>query len=154
VRIIGDGPGRTELERQAGALGIEAEFTGAVLPADVPGLLHECDAAAAPYPAEEHGQDDYFSPLKVYEYMAAGMPIIASSVGQIPAIVDDGRTGLLVPPSDSAALAGALARLAGDPALRRALGCRARDDAEQRFSWSGVLSRITSALPARQVVRR
>lgn len=152
VRIIGDGPGRPELERLAGSLGIRAEFTGAVRPADVPALLHECDAAAAPYPSDEEGHDDYFSPLKVYEYMAAAMPIIASSVGQIPSILENGRTGLLVPPSEPAALAAALTRLAGDHALRADLGGRARDDAEKRFSWDRVLARITAALPApRQV---
>ena len=97
---------------------METEFTGAVRPADVPALLHECGAATAPYPAEEDGRDDYFSPLKIYEYMAAGMPIIASSVGQIPSILDDGRTGILVPPSEPAALAAALTRVADDPALR------------------------------------
>ncbi|MET3812259.1 glycosyltransferase family 4 protein [Arthrobacter sp. UYEF3] len=154
VRIIGDGPVRMELEQLAGSLGIQTEFTGAVRPADVPALLHECDAAAAPYPAEEAGRDDYFSPLKVYEYMAAAMPIVASSVGQIPSILDDGRTGILVPASDPAALAAALNRLADNPALRDGLGSQAREDAEKRFSWNGVLSRITSALPApRKVVR-
>jgi len=147
VRIIGDGPGRPELEHLADSLRIKTEFTGAVRPAEVPALLHECDAAAAPYPAEEEGRDDYFSPLKVYEYMAAGMPIIASSVGQIPSILDDGRTGILVPPSDPGALAGALTRLADDAGRREVLGSRAREEAEKRFSWNGVLSRITAALP-------
>jgi glycosyltransferase involved in cell wall biosynthesis len=147
VRIIGDGPGRPELEHLADSLRIKTEFTGAVRPAEVPALLHECDAAAAPYPAEEEGRDDYFSPLKVYEYMAAGMPIIASAVGQIPSILDDGRTGILVPPSDPGALAGALTRLADDAGRREVLGSRAREEAEKRFSWNGVLSRITAALP-------
>jgi glycosyltransferase involved in cell wall biosynthesis len=147
ARIIGDGPGRAELEQLADSLRVETEFTGAVRPADVPALLHECDASAAPYPAEEEGRDDYFSPLKVYEYMAAGMPIIASFVGQIPSILDDGRTGILVPPSEPAALAAALTRVADDPALREDLGSRAREEAEKRFSWNGVLSRITAALP-------
>lgn len=153
VRIIGDGPGRMDLEHLAVALGVETEFTGAVPPATVPGLLHECDAAAAPYPADEEGHDDYFSPLKVYEYMAAAMPIIASSVGQIPSILEDGRTGILVPASEPLALAAALTRVADDPALRECLGSQAREDAEKRFSWNGVLARITAALPApRKVV--
>jgi alpha-maltose-1-phosphate synthase len=147
VRIIGDGPGRADLERLAASLGVDTKFTGAVPPAAVPGLLQECDAAAAPYPPEAAGQDDYFSPLKVYEYMAAAMPIIASAVGQIPSIVDDGRTGILVPPGEPASLAAALTSLAEDPALRERLGNQARRDAVERFSWNGVLSRITAALP-------
>jgi starch synthase len=148
VRVIGDGPGREDLERLAATLGVETDFTGAVPPVAVPGLLDECDAAAAPYPPEAPGQDDYFSPLKVYEYMAAAMPIIASAVGQIPSIVDDGRTGILVAPGEPASLAAALARLAEYPELRQRLGNEARADAVERFSWNGVLSRITTALAA------
>ncbi|WP_246527909.1 glycosyltransferase family 4 protein [Pseudarthrobacter albicanus] len=147
VKIIGDGPGRADLEHLAAKLGVETDFAGAVPPAAVPGLLQECDAAAAPYPPEADGEDDYFSPLKVYEYMAAAMPIIASAEGQIPSIVDDGRTGILVPPGELKSLAAALTSLAEDPALRERLGAEARHDAVERFSWDGVLGRIIAALP-------
>ncbi|MFE5838983.1 glycosyltransferase family 4 protein [Arthrobacter sp. NPDC056493] len=152
VKIIGDGPGRKDLERAAAGLGVEAEFTGAVPPDAVPGLLHGCDAAAAPYPQPVPGRDDYFSPLKVYEYLAAGMPIVATAVGQIPSIVEDGRTGLLVPPGDASAFAAALRRLGADAALRERLGTQARAAAVGRYSWDGVLSRITAELPLRQEV--
>ncbi|MDT0168529.1 glycosyltransferase family 4 protein [Pseudarthrobacter sp. BRE9] len=148
VRIIGDGPGRTQLEQLASFLGVEVEFTGAVAPGAVPALLHQCDAAAAPYPLAEAGGGNYFSPLKVYEYMAAAMPIVASNVGQIPYILDHGRTGILVPPSEPGALAVALAQLASDPALRGRLGVHAREDAVAWFDWNGVLAGITAALPA------
>jgi starch synthase len=80
--------------------------------------------------------------------MAAAMPVVASAVGQIPSIVEDGRTGILVPPGEPASIAAALARLAGDPELRERLGDRARAAAVERFSWNGVLSRITAALAA------
>lgn len=153
VLVIGDGPGREDLERLAATLGVETEFTGAVPPDAVPALLDRADAAAAPYPADGPGQDDYFSPLKVYEYMAAALPIIASAVGQIPSILDDGRTGLLVPPGEPAAVAEALVRLGESPALREALGTQARAAAVEQFSWNGVLARITAAMPpARRVV--
>jgi alpha-maltose-1-phosphate synthase len=147
VLVIGDGPGREDLARLAATLGVDAEFTGAVSPDAVPGLLDVADAAAAPYPADVAGQDDYFSPLKVYEYMAASLPIIASAVGQIPAILEHGRTGILVQPGEPTAVAEALTRLAADPDLRERLGAAARADAVQRFSWDGVLTRITRALP-------
>lgn len=152
LRIIGDGPGRSGLEQLAASLGLETDFTGAVPPGAVPGLLQECDVAAAPYPAEEAGRDDYFSPLKVYEYMAAAMPIVATSVGQIPSILDHGRTGMLVPAGEPAALAAALAALAANPGLRERLGAQARNDAEMRFSWNGVLARIIAALPTSRKV--
>ena len=147
VLVIGDGPVREDLERLAATLGVEAEFTGAVPPDAVPGLLDTADAAAAPYPADVGGQDDYFSPLKVYEYMAAALPIIASAVGQIPSILEHGRTGVLVAPGEAAAVAEALVRLAQDAALRERLGASAREDALRRFSWDGVLTRITRSLP-------
>lgn len=152
VRIIGDGPGRPDLERLAAQLGVDAEFTGAVAPDSVPRLLHECDAAAAPYPQPEPGQDHYFSPLKVYEYLAAGMPVIATSVGQIPSIIEQERTGLMVPAGDPAAFAAALNRLAADAALRERLGTQARAAAVEHHSWDGVLSLITAALASRQEV--
>ncbi|WP_314193965.1 glycosyltransferase family 4 protein [uncultured Arthrobacter sp.] len=154
VKIIGDGPGRQDLERAAAGLGVEAEFTGAVPPDAVPGLLHECDAAAAPYPQPVPDRDDYFSPLKVYEYLAAGMPIVATAVGQIPSILEDGRTGLLVAPGDPAAFAAALNRLAVDAALRERLGTQARVAAVEHHSWDSVLSLITEALAIRQEVVR
>ncbi len=147
VRIIGDGPMRPVLEALAQKMQVATEFTGAVPPDSVPALLSDCDVAAASYPVPEAGHEDYFSPLKVYEYMAAAMPIIATSTGQIPSILDHGSTGILVPAGDPAAFADALVALAGDPALRLRLGQSARADAVKRFSWEGVLSKITAALP-------
>ena len=76
------------------------------------------DVACAPYPA---GGSDYFSPLKVYEYLAAGLPVVASAVGQIPAALDHGRLGRLVRPGDAAALTAALAALRDRPRPSSAL---------------------------------
>lgn len=142
--IVGDGPQRDGLERRASERGIAQRtlFTGAVEPAAVPGWLQRIDVAVAPYP--EHG-DPYFSPLKVLEYLAAGAVVVASCVGQLPALVADGRTGLLVPPSDAEALAAALARLAQDPPLRRALAAAARADVVERRTWRHVVGRVLSA---------
>jgi glycosyltransferase involved in cell wall biosynthesis len=152
AKIIGDGPCRQELEWTAGQLGVHAEFSGAVAPGSVPGLLHECDAAAAPYPAPEPGRDDYFSPLKVYEYLAAGLPVVASGVGQIPSILQHERTGLLVKPGDPGAIAAALGRLGADAALRQGLGARARAAAVGFYSWDSVLATIRQALASERSV--
>ena len=94
--LVGDGPlARTcPPAGRAAGLADRAELTGAVAPADVGSHLHRMDVACAPYPA---GGSDYFSPLKVYEYLAAGLPVVASAVGQIPAALDHGRLGRLVP---------------------------------------------------------
>ncbi|MBR7504053.1 glycosyltransferase family 4 protein, partial [Mycobacterium tuberculosis] len=83
------------------------------------------DIASAPYP----GGPNYFSPLKVYEYMAAGLPTVASAVGALPDLIAGTGTGLLVPPDDLAALTEALQSLIDDPALRTRMGEAARAEA-------------------------
>ena len=140
LRIIGDGPERAALEEQAAGLGIEVDFRGAVAPADMPGQLAGSAIGVAPYPDLGGEQQQYFSPLKVYEYLAAGLPVVASAVGQLPQIL--GELGTLVPPSDPAALAAAIDTLAADPVLRGKLGWRGRVQAEEKHSWAGAVDRI------------
>ena len=140
LRIIGDGPERAALEEQAAGLGIEVDFRGAVAPADMPGQLAGSAIGVAPYPDLGGEQQQYFSPLKVYEYLAAGLPVVASAVGQLPQIL--GELGTLVPPSDPAALAAAIDTLAADPVLRGELGWRGRVQAEEKHSWAGAVDHI------------
>lgn len=104
--------------------------------------------AVAPYPAGSDEQQ-YFSPLKVYEYAAAGLPVVASAVGQLPAVVRPGRTGLLVPPSDPAALAAAVDDLLGDPARADRMGDAARALMVRAHSWDAVLDRTAGGLTRR-----
>ena len=140
LRIIGDGPERAALEEQAAGLGIEVDFRGAVAPADMPGQLAGSAIGVAPYPDLGGEQQQYFSPLKVYEYLAAGLPVVASAVGQLPQIL--GELGTLVPPSGPAALAAAIDDLAADPVLRGELGWRGRVQAEEKHSWAGAVDHI------------
>ena len=140
VRIVGDGPERANLEAQAHRLGVDVEFRGAVAPEDMPSHLAGSAVGVAPYPASIEDGDQYFSPLKVYEYLAAGLPVVASAVGQLPQIITD--EGVLVPPSNPLALAAALDELASDPQTRQEMGRRARDRAVADHSWSGVVDRI------------
>ena len=140
LRIIGDGPERAALEEQAAGLRIEVDFRGAVAPADMPGQLSGSAIGVAPYPDLGGEQQQYFSPLKVYEYLAAGLPVVASAVGQLPQIL--GELGTLVPPSDPAALASAIDDLAADPVLRGERGWRGRVQAEEKHSWAGAVDHI------------
>ena len=139
--VVGDGPERAAFESAlaARALGDAVEMTGAVPPDAVPGLLASMDAAVAPYPPQP---EFYFSPLKVYEYMAAGLPVVASRIGQIEEAIRDGASGLLCPPGDAPALAGALLALADDPARRVRLGQAARRSVLAGHTWSAVAERI------------
>lgn len=153
LRVVGDGPERAALAALAADREVAVDFRGAVAPADMPRHLAGSAVGVAPYPRAEHGDDQYFSPLKVYEYLAAGLPVVASAVGQLPGIVADGQTGLLVPPSDPDALAAALDTLAADPAGRARMGTAARQQAIREHSWAGVVDTIMGLLPDEVTVR-
>lgn len=143
--VCGDGPERDVLERLARDLGARVDFTGAVAPEHVPDHLASMDVAVAPYPdAPGH----YFSPLKVYEYLAAGLPVVASRIGQTEEVLDHDTTGLLVAPGDADALAAALCALRQDPARRRRLGSAGRRLVEDEHGWDRVVDRVLATLPA------
>lgn len=143
--LIGDGPYRKELEEwRAGCepdIRAAVQMVGAVSPADVPGYLAKMDAAVLCPPALS---DYYFSPLKLFEYMAAGLPVVASRIGQIDEVIDDGVDGLLVTPGDPRALATALADLADRSSLRSSLGLAARARVLERHTWHAVLDRLAT----------
>lgn len=139
--LVGDGPERKNIEEQLASLGLSGVATlyGAVDPAEIPGLLAEMDVGVAPYPEID---GFYFSPMKVYEYMAAGLPVVASEVGQLRQLIVDEVDGLLCPPGDSAALEEALLCLQRDPSLRLRLGNAARAKVIGAYTWTGVASRV------------
>ncbi|AWE43517.1 glycosyltransferase [Actinobaculum sp. 352] len=140
LRIIGNGPERDRLERLARQLRVDTDFRGAVSPARIPEHLAGTAIGVAPYPEPRRAADHYFSPLKVHEYLAAGLPVVASAVGQLPELLRG--VGLLVPPSDPRALAAALDYLAINPQERARLGRLARQRAERQHSWSVAVDRI------------
>lgn len=140
LRILGDGPEREALEAQAAQLSVPVDFVGALAPEDVPAALAGSALGVAPYPAASSEDEHYFSPLKVYEYLAAGLPVVATAIGQIPEILEG--AGTLVPGSDAPALAAAIDELAADPALRTRYGARARELAVTRHSWEQAVTTI------------
>ena len=139
--LVGDSPERAAIEErlaQVQATG-SATLTGAVAPQDVPAWLRQMDVGVAPYPDLAQF---YFSPLKIYEYMAASLPVVASRVGQLDEVVTDQVTGLLYPAEDAAGLQAALAHLRANPALCHALGQAARAEALSQHTWDNVVARI------------
>ena len=86
------------------------------------------------------------------EAMAYGRPVVATAVGGLVDAIEDGETGLLVPPGDAAALRAALERLLGDADLRARLGIAARAHAEANLSWSAATAAVVSLYE--QTVRR
>jgi glycosyltransferase involved in cell wall biosynthesis len=147
--VVGDGPQREPLERLAAELrvGHRITFRGSLAPEAVPAELAGADAAAAPYPTAEC----YFSPLKIVEYLAAGLPVVASRSGQLPQLLTDGEDARLVTPGDAMALSHALAQLRDDDQLRARMGAAARVTA-LHHTWARVvatsLATVGLALPA------
>jgi len=145
--LVGDGPMRPMLEEEIRRLGVQqaVALVGNVPHEEVPRYLALMDVAVAPYPPLE---DFYFSPLKLYEYMAGCRAVVASRIGQVAEVVADGLTGLLYEPGDKEALIGCLRRLRADENLRRALGQNAqaacsknswRQNAERVVGWVELL---------------
>jgi glycosyltransferase involved in cell wall biosynthesis len=126
--IVGDGPLR----------GRVAEAVGFVSPGEVGPYYERAAVVACPSRREGYG-------LVAREAMAYGRPVVASAVGGLLDAVEDGVTGLLVPPRDPAALRGAVERLLGDRALRDALGSAARAQAVERFSWEAASESTVAA---------
>ena len=140
LAVVGDGPVRDELSELAHALGVEhrVHFLGHRTHDEVAMLLASVDMALAPYPALEGFS---FSPLKLYEYLAAGTPVVASAIGQIPDALGDGAFGTLVPPGDADELAAAMLRVAVDPAAA-ARAVAGRDHALAHHGWNERARRI------------
>ncbi len=138
--LVGDGPMRGALEEDTRRLGLEGAVTlaGPVPHEEVPRYLAVMDIAVAPYPALG---DFYYSPLKLYEYMAAGRPVVASRIGQVADVVRDGVTGLLYEPGNGEELLLALRRLRSDERLRAELGSNARIACEEN-TWSRSAARV------------
>jgi glycosyltransferase involved in cell wall biosynthesis len=130
--VVGDGPERPRLERDAARLGGRAHFLGRRPNTEIPDLVAAMDVVVCSSSFEG-------TPLAVLEWMAAAKAIVATDVGGIPAIIEDGVEGLLVPPGDPAALAAAIARLLDDPAERARLGAAARRRQQEQFRLEDML---------------
>ncbi|HWS12764.1 MAG TPA: glycosyltransferase family 4 protein [Rhodocyclaceae bacterium] len=134
--VIGDGPQRRNLERLARELGLGARLRMAGNRDDVPDWLQALDLMALPSYGEEG------VPQSVMQGMACGLPVVSTPVGAIAEAVDDGETGLLVPPRDAAALAAALALLMDDAPLRERFGRQGLARARERFGIDIMLERM------------
>jgi glycosyltransferase involved in cell wall biosynthesis len=126
VRLAGSGRIERQVRDRVAAEGLPVDVLGPLPPAVVAAELQAAAVAVLPAVWEEN------CPMAVLEAAAAGVPVVASAIGGIPELVDDGRTGLLVPPGDTAALATALTRLVARPEEAAALG---------RAGWARVRER-------------
>jgi starch synthase len=138
--LIGDGPERAAAEQLAAAWPGRFSFTGAVAYDQVPRLLAGASVGVAPFTTAPHpalrAAGFFWSPLKVYEYMAAGLPVVTADIHPLNQVIRDGQEGTLFAEGNVASLAAAIARLLDDPAAARALGRRARARVIERYSWA------------------
>lgn len=133
--------------------GYRGRHLGALPYERMPEVVAAADVGVAPYDPSRLAQLSlgfYWSPLKIFEYMACGLPTVTIRRPPLTAIVREGEEGLLFAEGDAAALAHAIACLADDPALRARLGRSARDRVVARYSWAvhcaqleAVLERVT-----------
>jgi glycosyltransferase involved in cell wall biosynthesis len=148
--FIGDGPELPRI-RQAAA-GLEGVvFTGAVPHAKMPACLAACDIGVAPFDLEAHrplSLGFYWSPLKIFEYMASGLPVVAPALDRIPELVEHNREGLLYDSAIRTGLPHALEALS-DPAVRTRLGRAARERAVRDYSWAAHCRALDAAFSAR-----
>ena len=145
--LIGDGPERRAAEQAARGLpGVT--FTGPVQHAEMPGWLAAADIGVAPFDPVKHAPlrlGFYWSPLKVFEYMAAGLPVVAPALPRLGRLVESGREGLLYDPSDPRGLDRAIAAL-GDADLRTRMGQAARARVVSDFSWRAHAAALDARL--------
>jgi glycosyltransferase involved in cell wall biosynthesis len=135
VLIVGDGEERGRIETMVHQLGLEDHVLLTGLRSDVPDVLAALDVAVL--------SSDYEGiPLSMLEFMDAGKPIVATRVGGIPEVIQDGVHGVLVPPRDEAALAAAIGGLLGDTDAAREMGARAQDRCRREFSLDRIVERL------------
>ena len=132
--IIGNTEGQEEKLKSAPDNVI---FTGQIEHIKVPTYLAAADILVAPYKLEEDfkGIGFYNSPVKLFEYMAMGKPIITSNIGQIEEIIEHGKTGLLIEPGNYNELARTILTLMEDEHLKKKLGKKARIEVEKNYTW-------------------
>jgi glycosyltransferase involved in cell wall biosynthesis len=147
--FVGDGPELTHVRAEAADLD-RIVFTGPIPHTAMPATLRSSDIGVAPFDVEAHralSLGFYWSPLKIFEYMAAGLPVVAPAVDRIPELVQHEREGLLYDPAADGGLASALERLC-DPELRRSLGSAGRERAVREYSWKAHCDAIDTRLKA------
>ena len=149
--IVGGHPKEADLERlQAFAAQLDCAtritFTGAVPPAEVAARLRGCDVLVLPNPASAISSE-FTSPLKLFEYMASGRPIVASDLPSIREVLRHEQNALLVAPGDPQALVAGLERIRKEAALAGSLARQAREDVRE-FTWARRAEKLEALFEA------
>lgn len=132
--LVGDGAFRSEFEQIAREMGLISRVRFLGERTDIPAVLASLDVTVVPSISES-------LPNVILESMAAGIPVVATRVGGIPDVLENEKSGLLVPPEDDAQLAEAIGRLISNVGLRQEMGRHAREYAAAHFHWDSVVER-------------
>jgi glycosyltransferase involved in cell wall biosynthesis len=151
--FVGDGKERAEAEALLADERERVRFTGMVPQEEGPEHLAAMDVLVAPHVGNPDGTRFFGSPTKLFEYMAMGRGLVASRLEQIAQVLEDGRTALLVPPGDEAALARAILDLVDDAPRRLRIGAAARARAVERHTWEAHVRGIVARLQDMGLVR-
>lgn len=150
--LVGDGPERPAAEALVAPHADRFHFTGAIPYAEVPAALAAADVGVAPFNTAPHpalrAAGFFWSPLKIYEYMAAGLPVVTATIPPLDQTVREGQEGALFPEGDVSALADAIGRLLADPQAAYAMGRRARQRVVERYSWQRHCAELAAILGA------
>jgi len=149
--FVGAGPSLARAKSRAGRRDIVSRvaFTGAVPYEQMPHYLARAHVGVAPYQPALHGQlrlGFYWSPLKIFEYMASGLPVVTLDVEPLSEIVRSGKEGLLFEEGDVEGLAAALTELVGSPERAAAMGRSARERIVSHYSWAVHCERLEQVL--------
>jgi glycosyltransferase involved in cell wall biosynthesis len=138
-RLIGDGPERAAAEALAAPHADRFEFVGALPYRAVPAALADADLGVAPFntaahPALQHA-GFFWSPLKIYEYMAARLPVVTADITPLNQVIREGSEGALFREGDIGSLADAISRVLSNTDAARQMGERARERVTAHYSW-------------------
>jgi glycosyltransferase involved in cell wall biosynthesis len=149
--MVGEGNLRSSLQSLAADLGVAGriEWTGSLPHEEALRRLSQCDVLASPH-TPFPDQEFFGSPTKIFEYMAIGRPIVASALGQLAEVLEDGRTAQLVTPGDARALAKGISTVLSLPDRGEALGRAAREAALLHHTWDHRARNIVEGLGERE----
>jgi glycosyltransferase involved in cell wall biosynthesis len=136
LEIAGTGPEQTALETEARALGVLDAVTFLGWRDDLPRVYRNWDVFVQSSIIEPFG-------MAALEAMAAGLPVVATAVGGLPELIEDGRTGRLVPPTDAGLLADCIVELLQNPEQRKTLGAAGRARARNKFSAQAMAAAVS-----------
>ncbi len=140
--IVGEGPLKERLSNEFSEknLGSNIIFAGNIPHIDIPDMIHLFDIALAPYAQPKH--NFYFSPLKLFEYMACAVPVVTTRIGQISEVIQHNETGLLYDPEDIEALTSHCLNIIENPKLAQWLGVKASQRVKEKYTWDHNVKRV------------